>query len=56
MSDSDSLSDDGVDFSAIDSQAHASMTIEEANKLNRQKLTGKSTANQEEEDEREPGR
>ena len=40
MSDSDNDSDAGIDFAAIDSQAHANMTIEEANKLNRQKLTG----------------
>jgi hypothetical protein len=45
MSDSDYNSDDGVDFAAIDSQAHANMSIDEANKLNRQKLTGSPPQN-----------
>lgn len=30
----------GLDFAAIDSQAHTSLTMEEANKLHRQKLMG----------------
>lgn len=41
MSDSDSDSDVGMDFAAIDSQNnHTHISIEEANKLNRQKLMG----------------
>ena len=35
--------EDGFDFAAIESQAHANMTLEEANKLNRQKLTGQNS-------------
>jgi hypothetical protein len=30
----------GVDFAAIDSQAHVNLSMEEANKLHRQKLMG----------------
>lgn len=40
--DSDHDGGGGVDFAAIDSQAHVNLSMEEANKLHRQKLMGQS--------------
>jgi len=41
---SDESDDGATEFAAIDSQAHVSLTMEEANKLHRQKIMGRHTA------------